>query len=112
MRAQGLGNDVVVIQMGNNGNFTPQMFDQVMRSLSGTRLVLFVNIHAPVVWEAEVNAMLASNVNRYPDNARLLDWYSAASTHPEYFIEDGTHLAGPGISAFRFLIESSLVSLG
>jgi len=111
MRAQGYGNDVVVIQLGNNGNFTNQMFDGVMNALSGTRLVIFVNIHAPVVWEGEVNAMLASNVNRYPEQARLLDWYTASAAHPEYFVDDGTHLQGAGMVALRYLIENALRAL-
>jgi peptidoglycan/LPS O-acetylase OafA/YrhL len=111
MRAQGLANDVVIIQLGNNGNFNRQMFDGVMSALAGTRLVIFVNIHAPVVWEAEVNRLLASSVSRYPDQARLVDWYSASLPHPEYFIEDGTHLQFPGMVAFRALLESTLISL-
>jgi len=112
MRAQGLANDVVVIHLGNNGNFTTEMFDGVMSALAGTRLVLFVNVHAPVVWEGEVNAMLSRNVSRYPGNARLIDWYTASTPHPEYFIEDGTHLQGPGMVAFRYLIENALLTLG
>jgi len=111
MRAQGLANDVVIIHLGNNGNFNQQMFDGVMSALQGTRLVLFVNVHAPVVWESEVNSMLISNVNRYAENARLIDWYSASTPHPEYFIEDGTHLQGPGMVALRLLIENALLSL-
>jgi len=111
MRAQGFANDVVIIHLGNNGNFTTQMFDGVMNSLQGTRLVLFVNIHAPVLWEGEVNSMLINNVNRYPDQARLIDWYSASAAHPDYFIEDGTHLQGPGMVAFRSLIENALLTL-
>ena len=111
MRAQGLANDVVVIQLGNNGNFTNAMFDGVMNALTGTRLVLFVNVHAPVVWEAEVNGMLARNVSRYAENARLIDWYTASTPHPEYFIDDGTHLQGLGQLAFRYLIENALLSL-
>ncbi len=111
MRAQGLANDVVIIHLGNNGNFNTQMFDGVMNALTGTRLVLFINIHAPVVWEGEVNGLLARNVNRYAENARLIDWYSASTSHPEYFIEDGTHLQGPGQVAFRYLIENALLSL-
>ena len=111
MRAQGLANDVVIIHLGNNGNFTTAMFDGVMNALAGTRLVIFVNIHAPVVWEGEVNGMLARNVNRYAENARLIDWYTASTPHPEYFITDGTHLEGPGQVAFRYLIENTLLSL-
>ena len=112
MRSQGLGNDVVVIQLGNNGPFTTQMFDGVMQALHGTRLVLFINIHAPVLWEGEVNAMLERNVNRYESQARLLDWYSVSNAHPEFFVEDDTHLQGDGIRAFRQLIEGALVNLG
>ena len=112
MRSQGLGNDVVIIQLGNNGDFTPAMFDGVMRALEGTRLVLFINVHAPVHWEADVNNMLIHSVNRYPERSRLLDWYSASIDHPEYFTDDGTHLQHAGIIAFSQLIESSLVELG
>lgn len=111
MRSQGLANDVVVIHLGNNGSFTPAMFDGVMNALTGTRLVIFVNIHAPVVWEGEVNGMLERNVNRYAANARLIDWYTASTPHPEYFIDDATHLQGQGQVAFRYVIENALLSL-
>lgn len=110
-RAAGYANDVVIIQLGNNGSVNGEMFGSVMQALAGTRLVLFVNVRAPLPWEAEVNGALARYVSQVPDRARLIDWYTASNAHPEYFIEDATHLSGPGQVAFRRVIEAALSEL-
>ena len=110
-KAAGLTSDVVVVQLGNNGSLNAGMFQGVMQALSTARVVLFLNVRAPVAWEGEVNGVLARYVGQVPDRARLIDWYTASNEHPDYFIDDATHLSGRGQVAFRQVIEAALRSL-
>ena len=103
----GLG-DVVILQLGNNGSINDSMFDEVMEALADVDHVVFVNVRVPKPWEGEVNAGLADGVARYPEKARLADWYAVANAHPEYFTPDGVHLEPPGQRALRALIEATL----
>jgi len=104
----GLLADVVVIQLGNNGTLTPEIFDEVMAMLVDARVVLFVNVRVPKSWEGDVNATIAAGVARHAPRARLADWYGASNEHPEFFLPDGVHLLGPGSEALRALIESAV----
>jgi lysophospholipase L1-like esterase len=98
---------IVVIHIGNNGQFLASEFDQIMQSLGGTRLVVFVNLKVPRSWEAADNQMLATNVARYP-NARLVDWHAASINQPQFFCSDGFHLRPEGAQAYAQLIADSL----
>jgi hypothetical protein len=42
------------------------------------------------------------------DNVTLVDWYSEASKHPEYFTSDGVHLVPEGSKALTKLIEEHM----
>jgi len=99
--------DVLVIQLGNNGTFTDEQFDEMMAPLSGMQKVVFVNCKVPRRWEAPNNEVIANGVARYP-NTVLVDWYSASVNHPEYFYDDGMHLRPPGAQAYAQLIASYL----
>src|SRR5207247_6667737 len=48
--AQALG-DAVIIHIGNNGTFTSNQFEGMMRALSDRRVVIFVNVKVPRSWE-------------------------------------------------------------
>lgn len=100
--------DIVVIQLGNNGTLTPEIFDEVMALLADAELVLFVNVRVPRSWEADVNAEIASGVARHAPRARLADWHALSDDHPEFFLSDGVHLRHPGSEALRRLIESEV----
>ncbi len=98
---------VVVLHLGTNGPFPPEDFDAAMQALlaHGVRQIYIVNIRRPVRWEDFVNEALAAAVARWPQ-ARLLDWHSLALQHPEWFVEDQTHLRYYGAQAYvHFLME-------
>ena len=112
-RAQGQLGDEVIVDIGNNGIFTAEEFDEMMRILAGVRRVVFVNVNVPRPWERPNNEMLAAGVKRYPNKAVLVDWYSASVDHPEYFVADGVHLQPPGQRVYARLIAQQLkASLG
>lgn len=106
--------DVVVVHLGNNGPFTAQEFDEMMGVLSDVREVLVVNLTVPSNVEEDPvivpnNAVIADEVQRYPEKAVLVDWYSANVGHPEY-VWDGIHLTPEGASAYASLLASYLGS--
>jgi hypothetical protein len=106
-RASGQLGEVVVVDIGNNGVFTAEQFDEMMAVLEGVRRVVFVNVNVPRAWERPNNEVLAEGVQRYP-NAVLVDWYSASVEHPEYFVEDGVHLRIKGQRVYASLIAEAL----
>ena len=106
-RASGQLGDVVIVHLGNNGIFTAGQFDEMMRVLAGVRRVVFVNVNVPRPWERPNNEMLAQGVRRYP-NAVLVDWYSASTYHPEFFVSDGVHLRIKGQRVYAELISERL----
>jgi peptidoglycan/LPS O-acetylase OafA/YrhL len=106
-RAAGQLGSVVVVHLGNNGTFTRQEFDQIMRVLSGVDKVVFVNVKVPRSWEAPNNQVISEGVERYP-NTVLVDWYSASVNHPEYFYGDGYHLRPGAQKVYADLVSSYL----
>jgi peptidoglycan/LPS O-acetylase OafA/YrhL len=106
-RASGELGSVVVVHLGNNGTFTKAQFDQIMRILSGTDRVVFVNVNVPRSWEGPNNEVISEGIQRYPD-AMLVDWYAASVNHPEYFYSDGYHLRPRAQKIYTDLVASHL----
>jgi hypothetical protein len=106
-RASGQLGEVVIVHIGNNGIFTAEQFDEMMRVLAGVRRVVFVNVNVPRAWAQPNNEVLAEGVRRYP-NAVLVDWYSPSVAHPEYFVKDGVHLQVKGQRVYADLISRRL----
>jgi peptidoglycan/LPS O-acetylase OafA/YrhL len=102
-QAAGQLGEVVVVHVGNNGPLRTGQFDEIMRTLSGARKVVFVNVKVPRRWEAPNNEVLAEGVERYP-NAVLADWYGFSSERPQLFWDDGMHLRPEGGRAYTGLI--------
>jgi hypothetical protein len=109
-RADGHLGEVVIVHVGNNGPFTTQDFDEMMKVLSGVRKVLVVNPSVPPNIDDPVavpnDAVLLDGTRRYP-NAVLVDWNSVSAGHPEY-LWDGVHLTFRGAQAYAHLIASHL----
>ena len=106
-RATGQLGSLVIVHLGNNGTFTKQEFDQIMRILSGVDKVVFVNVKVPRSWEEPNNEVISEGVERYP-NAVMVDWYSASANHPEYFYSDGYHLRPKAQKVYADLLSSHL----
>jgi len=98
---------VVIVHLGNNGTFTREEFDQIMRILSGVNTVLFVNVTVPRPWEEPNNEVISEGVERYPQTT-LVDWHSASADRPELFYSDGYHLRPEGQKIYADLVSSYL----
>ena len=104
--SEGLIPGTLIVHAGTNGTFTDADIDTMM-SRAGDRKVLLVNAKVSRPWQDLVNQRMAAAADRHP-NAVLVDWYSTASAHPEWFAADGAHLRPDGARAYAELIRSNL----
>jgi hypothetical protein len=104
--SEGLIPGTLIVHAGTNGTFTDGDLDRMMER-AGDRKVLLVNAKVARPWQELVNQRLAAAAQRHP-NAVLVDWFSLASAHPEWFAADGAHLRPDGARAFAELIRSNL----
>ena len=114
LAAEGRLGPVVVVHLGTNRPFPPEALDAAMQALldHGVQQVYFLNIRRPVRWEDFVNETLAQGVDRWPQ-AHLLDWHHLALAHPEWFVEDGTHLRYYGAQAYvHFIMDAVAEAAG
>ncbi len=96
----------VIIELGTNGYFTSKQIDELLDSFSKSHVFL-VNTRVPRSWESKVNKILKEKAEER-ENITLIDWYSIASEHPEYFEQDGVHLNSKGSEALVSLISKNL----
>jgi hypothetical protein len=104
--AEGLVAGALVVHAGTNGTFSDADLDRLMAAAGGRR-VLLVNAKVSRPWQDLVNQRMAAAADRH-DNAVLVDWFSLASAHPEWFAADGAHLRPDGSRAFSELIRDNL----
>lgn len=106
-RQNGWLGGVVVIQLGNNGPMSSEVFDAMMAEVADQRLVYALTLHEPRSFERPNNDVITQATARWP-NLRILDWHSAAAPNPHYFGDAGIHLNATGARAFTSLITSAL----
>lgn len=92
----------VIIQLGTNGYFTDTQLDALLNTFSNANIYL-VNTRVPRPWESKVNDALNKKAKQN-NNVTLVDWYSVAKDHPEYFAKDGVHLVSKGAEILSNLI--------
>jgi hypothetical protein len=95
----------VVVHLGTNGPISSGQFDATMRALAGHHVV-FLTVHEPRSWEAEVNATLHAGVARWP-GVQLLDWDFVSNFHQEWFWSDRIHLRPQGAQAYAALVAAA-----
>ena len=96
----------VIIELGTNGYFTNTQIDSLLQSFSKADIYL-VNTRVPRPWESKVNNAFEAKAKEN-EHITLVDWYSEAITHPEYFAPDGVHLMPKGIEALTTLIDKKI----
>lgn len=96
----------VIIELGTNGYFTEDQIKRLLDSFSESTIYL-VNTRVPRPWEFKVNEAFNKKAAER-ENVILVDWYSAAISHPEYFSPDGVHLMPEGVEALTNLIVQTV----
>ncbi|MCS4486790.1 acyltransferase family protein [Staphylococcus americanisciuri] len=89
--------DVVVLELGTNGDFTEEQLDTLL-DLFGKAQVYLVNTSVPRDYQAHVNELFKQAANKR-SNVHLIDWHARAQGHTEYFAPDGIHLEAEGVNA-------------
>jgi peptidoglycan/LPS O-acetylase OafA/YrhL len=98
----------VIIELGTNGYFSDKQIDSLLDSFSRAHIYL-INTRVPRAWEKQVNQALKEKAEAR-ENVILIDWYSTAIEHPEYFGSDAVHLKDTGSEVLTNLISEALNS--
>jgi hypothetical protein len=112
---QGLGGEIgstVVVEVGYNDpeeGFAAAVEASVQSLLAaGVHRILWVNYHDWVPPYAQLNAILAQVVARYPQ-VNIVDWQADSLNRYSWFQSDGIHLVLQGAIALATLIHDALV---
>lgn len=108
-KASGQLGGIVLLHIGNNGEFSAEEFDQLMEVVGPSRRVVFLTLKVSRSWEAENNRVISEGVARHR-RAVLVDWQAALEQHPEVLWNDGTHLRPEWASFYVQLLAPYLRS--
>lgn len=102
--------EVLVFALGTNGRVTQANIDSLITAAPGKNIVLMTIYRENVDWLESTNQVI-NNADSNP-NIKVADWYTLASTHPEWFGADGTHPNSNGYIALADLILQTVESAG
>ncbi|HUW79222.1 MAG TPA: acyltransferase family protein [Candidatus Nanopelagicaceae bacterium] len=97
----------VIVDLGTNSPLEPNVVEQIFQALSEHPHAIVINTRVPRAWQDYNNKVLAQMAQKYPQ-VQLIDWFSAAKDHRDYFVSDGVHLTSRGITAYVGLIRQAL----
>ena len=95
--------DVVVIHIGNNGEFSDSQLDEMVAIAGSEREVVFVNVTVSREWEGPNNRVIARGVQHHP-NVFLVDWHATTQQVSGLLWEDGVHLRPEGAIAYAEMV--------
>ncbi|QFR24779.1 SGNH/GDSL hydrolase family protein [Schleiferilactobacillus harbinensis] len=101
--------DTVVLGVGTNGTFTADTTKEIMDVLGSKRDVFWINVHVPSQpWEAQSNAQIKNAAEKYK-NVHLIDWYTEAKNHTDWFAADGFHPSTAGQPHYYTLVAKQVL---
>ncbi len=104
----GTVHQTVVAGLGTNGILYDFAVEELIALIGEERSIFFINAYCPTLeWEQSNNSYLTTLPQKHA-NVTIIDWYSLASQHPEWFFSDSTHPNEEGSKAYAELIRSSL----
>jgi len=98
LAAENLLRDSVVFELGTNGAFSTEQFDQLIELAGGRRVVVVTNHCDRCSWTSDNNDMIRENCDATV-NCAVADWEELAESHPEFFAADGIHIEIGGDAA-------------
>lgn len=108
MATNNLLGDIVVVNLGANGDCTTSCKKEIMSTIGENRKVFWLNVTNDQ--DVDVNADLYYFSSMY-DNLYIIDWNGISYGHPEYFIADGIHLTSEGRIAYTNAIYNSIYNV-
>jgi peptidoglycan/LPS O-acetylase OafA/YrhL len=107
MHAAGELPPVVIIHIGDNGFIVPGDLTSTLDLLRDRARVVLVTAKVPRDWQDAADEVVRQTAAQYP-NVVVADWEAESQAQPGWFVTDGVHLTGPGISAFSQCIASAV----
>lgn len=107
--ANGLLGDVLLLHIGNNGEFTDEQFDRIVELAGPLRRVVFLTVKVTREWEEANNAVIARGAERHP-RAVVVDWRTAVLERPDVLWTDDTHLRPEGARLYATLLAPYLTA--
>lgn len=106
----GWDGDGVIFALGANG----MLYDSLptLRTMIGEERPFFLmSARAPHTEWAEINNEEIRTFVAEHDHTYLIDWYAYSEGHPEYFIDDDTHLTPAGADAYAQCIKEAILEV-
>lgn len=112
LAGEGRLGDVLVLSVTANSTFTPAQLEALRaEALAGgeRKLVLVTGVGpANLSWIEPSNKVLRDFARQYPQDVVLADWQAAAKGHPEYFVSDGVHPQGEGLTVYAQTLQQAV----
>lgn len=97
---------IVIVALGANDLIEENEVKAMMDSAQNLP-IYFVTPRAPVAWVDPGIATLRAMAPKYP-NMGIIDWNGLSGQHPEYLVDDGTHLSPIGQVAYGNMIYAAI----
>ncbi len=107
LKSQNILGDPVIFNLGANGDCSEAEKIRIIETCAG-RDIFWINTTND--YAVNVNSKLNNLANRY-NNFFVIDWASASTGHPEYFIADGIHLTPSGRDAYVRTIYDTIYNV-
>lgn len=105
---QGSLGNTVIIALGTNGSFDLSSGQEIIDRLGRDRDIYWVTVYGTYLqWQDSSNETIYQ-LSEKNENVHIIDWAGEASSHPEWFYEDGIHLNVSGQEAYADLILKSI----
>lgn len=109
MQSAGQLANTVVLGVGTNGTFTADTTKEIMDVLGSKRDVFWINVHVPSQpWESQSNDQIKKAADKYK-NLHLIDWYTVAKGHTDWFAADGFHPSTTGQPHYYTLVAKQVL---
>ena len=101
----------IVIDLGTNGGVSSSVIGEMLDIAAGRRVVMVTSHCGYCSWTPSGNAIIRATCIR-ARNCFVADWDDLARAHPEWFGQDGVHMAigGQGADAYARLVRARLGS--
>ncbi|EFA22842.1 acyltransferase [Bifidobacterium gallicum DSM 20093 = LMG 11596] len=96
---------LVIVALGSNDLVNQRELDLMLDAVGGRPLYL-ITPRAPVEW-VEPDVATFNAYAQQHDNVGIIDWHALTAQHPEYLVDDGTHLTPAGEEGFTALIKDA-----
>ncbi|MBB1063278.1 acyltransferase family protein [Limosilactobacillus fastidiosus] len=109
LKDEGHLNQIVVLNLGNNGAMDQKTIDEILNIIGKDRQVYWVTPHIPTKsWQQQVNSQIQEVAKKH-HNVYLVNWYAASNGQSGWFAKDGVHMNKQGNNHYAKLITKTIL---